>query len=121
MFHVGFTPEHPGQHWCDFQYKGNWLNTQPYCLSILGPTNSCPEYPYSGREKREHEGNPTISDAENDAKAAAHEESLSEGDKEKEREREREREKLNQKIQELEKEIQTILEVTPEGIFFFTD
>lgn len=118
MFHVGFTPEQPGQHWCDFQYKGNWLNTQPYCLSILGPTNTCPEYHYTGREKRDHDGKPSDSDHDHDSKTMHPDEHLSEGEKEKEREREKEREKMNQKIQVLEKEIHALLEITPEGIFY---
>lgn len=104
-FHVGFTPDQPGQHWIDFRLKDEWA-AQPYCLKIIGGTgNSCPDYPYTGKEKLE---GATGDDGAKDSIDDSH---IGEKD-EREKETDSEREKLLQKIQSLEKEIQAALELT---------
>jgi len=48
-FHIGFTPNSPGQYWLDFIFKGALAN-EPFLLPVKDATNKVPPHPeYTGR------------------------------------------------------------------------
>jgi len=108
-FHIGYTPDHPGQHWFDFVYKNIWTNG-PYCLRVLGTQDYCPDYPYIGKERRAYEGvEVDIENKENEISGEPQEIEKTDQDKEKEKEKMQ----LQMRIVELDKEIQAMQEIKP--------
>eukprot|EP01126_Amoeba_proteus_P005487 TRINITY_DN1184_c0_g1_i2.p1 TRINITY_DN1184_c0_g1~~TRINITY_DN1184_c0_g1_i2.p1 ORF type:complete len:768 (+),score=275.04 TRINITY_DN1184_c0_g1_i2:659-2962(+) len=51
-FHVGFNPPEPGQYWIDFVYLGA-LVEKTFLLEITDTAKKVPEYPYTGKLKKE--------------------------------------------------------------------